>query len=190
MIDRLRRFPVTKLLSSLLLLVRSWFASGEKVPARARAVLIESDAESGGEWNTRILHFSKESQFIDYYLRPFARTFNYRLFKSIGLPFDLVHCSIQQLRVTCLFRCAFTPCFMLCDTISSVVYRCCATSCFSAWLRFQNNRIRTDRDNIIARLWNHTYIHILRRGWICTPIVEVPLLHPEANVWRPSARLA
>jgi len=32
MIDRLRRFPVTKLLFSLLLLVRSWFASGEKVP--------------------------------------------------------------------------------------------------------------------------------------------------------------
>lgn len=35
MIDRLRRFPVTKLLFSLLLLVRSWLASGERVPARA-----------------------------------------------------------------------------------------------------------------------------------------------------------
>lgn len=52
MIDRLRRFPVTKLLSSLLLLVRfSLTREWRKSAGTNGWILTEGDTEVGSEWN-------------------------------------------------------------------------------------------------------------------------------------------
>ena len=86
MIDRLRRFPVTKLLSSLLLLVRFWFASEEKVPARAQAVLIKSDVEDRSS-------FQKHCNSSLIYLHPPTHIFiikkKYNFFFNLSIPVSL-----------------------------------------------------------------------------------------------------